>query len=181
MLFASTLCSILLLLAALLFTVSLVHWHIDREFYSHIPIAYLIENSFFKFTIVKTSSTGTQIIEYPATLNNISHWSIYLFYSQLMVITLLILAAVREFTTVIRSVMQIQTFVSSNIASFKKIGFSLFMAFIIAGFQIVSYKESMLYGIYLHPSLLVISLLSYTLSEIFKEGNALLEENKGVI
>jgi len=181
MLFISTSFCILLLLTQLFVTVIFVHWHIDRDFYSQFSFTILDWNAFFKITHTETSVIGKAIGHVPTILSNISRLSFYFLFLQLSAITLLTLAAVREFITVIRSVKQIRTFVSSNIESFRKIGFRLLLVFIFSGFHVMTFGNTALFGIYLHVTPLIMAVLSYTLSEIFKEGNALLEDNKGTI
>src|SRR5881392_3399080 len=74
MLFISASFCILLLLAQLLLTVMLIHWHIDRDFYSQFPLTILDQNAFFKFTRTETASIGETIRYTPTTLSNMSRW-----------------------------------------------------------------------------------------------------------
>ncbi len=172
---------IVIVLIMVILTIGLVYWHIDREVYSYIPIQILGGNASLQFASVTSTAVGTSITKSVATLNNISVSSLYILYLQLMAVGTLVLLALREFTQVIRSVRKIQTFVYQNIRSFKKIGLYLFIVFLLSGVQYSSFKESGLFGLYVHWTPLLLSLLSYTLSEVFREGNALLEENKGTI
>jgi len=173
--------SVVLVLSLFLFSVALIHWHIDREFYSHFPIPVLDLNTLAKFTMVRTVSTGEVARYTDPTLNNISHLSFYFLYLQVALLILLLLRSLNEFKNVIRSVKRVQTFVSGNILLFRKIGFMLLLVCFISGFNVVSYGDTTLYGVYIHTSPLVLALCAFTLSEIFKEGNALLEENRGTI
>lgn len=178
MLFVSASFCILLLLMQLSLITILVHWHVAPDFYSEIKLTI---PAFFKIIRMETTSVGETLIQTPTTLSNISGLSFYLLFLQLSAILLLTLAAVREFMTVIRSVKQIKTFVSSNIESFRKIGFRFFLVFVLSSFHIMKFGDTIMYGVYIHFAPILIAMLSYTLSEIFKEGNALLEENKGTI
>jgi hypothetical protein len=172
----------MLILSLLALTLILIHWHINREFYADIPIPILGRKVFMSYTVVRSSApAGTIHIQSSATLNNISVASMYLLYLQLSAITILTFLALREFTNVIRSVRGVRTFVVQNTRSLKKIGLFLLSVFLLSGIQYSSYKESVLFGLYFHLTLLMMSLLAFTLSEIFKEGNALLEENMGTI
>ena len=181
MVLTSNFFQIMIILTLTAVTIGIVYWHIDREVYSYIPIQVLGGTASVKFTQVTSAIAGTSITKTVATLNNISTSSLYLLYMQLMVVGILILLVLREFTQVIRSVKRIQTFVYQNIRSFKKIGLHLFMVFLLSGVQYSIFNESRLLGVYVHLTPLLLALLSYTLSEVFREGNALLEENSGTI
>ena len=171
---------VILVLTLLALTIGLIYWHIDREAYSYIPIQVMGNSAYVKVTWT-SAVAGTNITNTIATLNNISASTLYILYLQLMAVGILVLLVLREFTQVIRSVKRIQTFVYQNIWSFKKIGMYLFWVFLLSGVQYSIFKESDLFGLYVHLTPLLLSLLSYTLSEVFKEGNTLLEENNGTI
>jgi hypothetical protein len=169
-------------LSFIVLTLGMVYWHINPGFFADNPIPDFGKNALFKYTAVNSSSVvGTPLIISSATINNISFASMYLLYSQCAAILILIFMAVREFTNIIRSIRKIQTFVIDNAWSFKKIGKYMFLVFVLSGLQYSVYNESTLFGIYIHLPVLVIALIASTLSEIFKEGNALLEDNRGTI
>jgi hypothetical protein len=89
--------------------------------------------------------------------------------------------AVREFTNIIRSIRKIQTFVIDNAGAFKKISKYIFLVFVLSGLQYSVYNETTLLGIYIHLPVLVVALIAFTMSEVFREGNALLEDNRGTV
>jgi len=176
--------SVIFLSAIVLLTLILIHWHIDREFYSKIPIGVLNFNTHINFTITKTSvvsSLNSENVEVPATLNNIGYFSLYLIYSQFIASLILMFVLTREFVKIINSVQKVQTFISGNTHSFKKISHYLVVIFFLSSIQMISYDHSVFYGFYLHTEPLILALLSYSLSEIFKEGNTLFEENNATI
>jgi len=175
--------SVLLLLTIVLLTVILIHWHIDRAFYAEIPIGVVNFYTYISFTVTKTSvlTSGSGDTPVLPMLNNIGRLSLYLIYSQFVANLLLALLSIREFIKVIESVKKVQTFISRNTHSFKKISYRLFLIFLLSSFQIISYDRTIFYGFYLHVEPLLLALLSYSMSEIFKEGNILLEENNATI
>lgn len=181
-LFISKFFCVLLILFMVILTIVLIHWHINPEFYARIPIQALNYQTLITFTSVHTSTPLEQdSVTYLPTIDKIGYLSMYFVYLQFIAIMLLILIATREFIGVINSVKRIQTFVSGNIDSFKKISLSFLLVFFISGFQIISFTHGIFYGWYVHVAPVIVALISYTLSEVFKEGNALLEENRTTI
>lgn len=162
-------------------TIGMIYWHINPDFYTDSPIPDFGKNAIFKYTSVTQCSVETRPMTSSATINNISVVSIYLLYTQCTAILFFIFMAVREFTSIIRSIRKIQTFVIDNAWSFKKIGKYMLCVFVLSGLQYSVYNESTLFGIYIHLPALVIALVAFTMSEIFREGNALLEDNRGTI
>jgi hypothetical protein len=178
----SNLFLISLVLAFGALTIGMIYWHINPAFYADSPIPDFGKNALFKYTSVNSSSVvGIPLMISSATINNMSYASMYLLYSQCAAILFLIFMAVREFTSIIRSIRKIQTFVIDNAWSFKKIGKYMLLVFVLSGLQYSVYNESTLFGIYIHLPALAIALVAFTLSEIFREGNALLEDNRGTI
>ena len=78
----------------------------------------------------------------------------------------------------IRSVKKSQTFAAKNIKSFKKIALYMVYVSILISFQYSTYKESVLFGAYVQQIPLLICVIAVAMSEIFKEGNALLEYSR---
>jgi hypothetical protein len=180
-LFISNLFLVTLMLLLVALTVIMIHWNIDREFYSNVPIPIFGQKTFLSLVSVKSSSVGTVLTRSSATLNNVSMISLLILYIQLASVGVLTILSLQEFNRVIRSVRKVQTFVVNNVRSFKRIGFYMFWVFVLTGIQYTTYKESSLFGLYLHLPELMISIVALTMSEVFKEGNALLEDNRGTI
>ncbi|WP_289055003.1 DUF2975 domain-containing protein [Carboxylicivirga marina] len=86
--------------------------------------------------------------------------------------------SVREFQKIIESVKNINTFHQRNVLSFRRIGKYLFINFILLSFSWFTFQKGETSGLSFQLGLLVVSLSSFILAEVFKEGNKLLEENK---
>lgn len=171
-----------LVLSFIVLTFGMVYWHINPAFFANSPIPDFGESAIFKYTSATSSSVvGSTVTRSSATINNMSFASMYLLYSQCSAILILIFMTVREFTNIIRSVKRIQTFIADNAWSFKRIGKYMFLVFILSGIQYSVYNENTLFGIYIHLSTLAIALIAFTMSGVFREGNALLEDNRGTV
>ncbi len=165
-------------LAMLLFiTVVLIHWHIDREFYSDTVLTSgFLNRSTIGYSVTTRWTTDT--LKAPLTLSNVRPPSLYFSYIQLSMIFLFTFLTFKEFLKIIRSVRLIQTFKKANIKSFRSIGKYFLLIFILTSFSVVYFKQGMFYGFSLSFTPLILMFVAYILAEIFKEGNDLSEENQ---
>ena len=171
--------SLLLIAGFLIISIVLVHWHIDREFYSK-PIV-TVEN--IQSGFLGTSSKSTWKVEgkgdeNPFALNKIKPFSLYLNYLRLAAIIGCTLLIFREFSNILSSVKKIQTFRTRNIDSFRKMGKYHFFLFLLTGFVWVVSENGNYYSFGIHFTPLILMLVSYILAEVFKEGSILSMDNK---
>ncbi|MGV3704096.1 MAG: DUF2975 domain-containing protein [Arcticibacter sp.] len=161
----------------LLITVVLVHWHVNREFYSEMVLTSgFLSKSTIGYSV--TTRWTTETLKAPLTLSNVKPASLYFSYIQIAMILLFTFLAFKEFLKVIRSVRLIQTFKKANIKSFRSIGKYFLLIFILTSFSVVYFEQGMFYGVSLSVTPLILMFVAYILAEIFKEGNDLSEENQ---
>lgn len=165
-------------LGMLLFiTIVLIHWHIDREFYSEIVLKPgFLNNSTIGYSVATSWTTDT--LKAPLTLSYVKPVSLYFLYIQMSIILFLAFLTFKEFLKIIRSVRLIETFKRSNIKSFRSIGKYFLLIFILTSFCVVIYEQGMFYSLSLSFTPLILMFVAYILAEIFKEGNDLSEENQ---
>lgn len=165
-------------LGMLLFiTIVLIHWHIDREFYSEIVLKPgFLNNSTIGYSVATSWTTDT--LKAPLTLSYVKPVSLYFLYIQMSTILFLAFLTFKEFLKIIRSVRLIETFKRSNIKSFRSIGKYFLLIFILTSFCVVIYEQGMFYSLSLSFTPLILMFGAYILAEIFKEGNDLSEENQ---
>ena len=86
--------------------------------------------------------------------------------------------AIKQFQNVLKSVENLETFKTTNVQAFQKIGV---YCLIISGLSWITMWDFGNYhvsGFHLDFDFLIIALLAFIFAEIFKEGNQLMEENK---
>jgi len=161
----------------LFITIVLIHWHIDRDFYSEkVLTSGFLNKSTIGYSVTTRWTTDT--LKAPLTLSNVKPASLYFCYIQISMTLFLTFLTFKECLKVIRSVRLIQTFKKANIKSFRSIGKYFLLIFILTSFSVVYFKQGMFYGLSLSFTPLILMFVAYILAEIFKEGNDLSEENQ---
>lgn|SRR5690606_15963524 len=176
-LFLKLMC-LITIIGVLASAVMLVHWHFNPDYYAKINMVGT-EGSTFGYSVKTTWATDDHAYqETPFALNNIKPLSLYLIYIQLSAISLILFLLYVEVIRIIDSVKIVQSFRKRNVSSFRKIGKLLFALSLLLSFKIVKADMGYYHGFFVHFTPLILMLTAFILSEIFKEGNALLEENK---
>ena len=167
-LFLKLMC-LITIIGVLASTVMLVHWHFNPDYYAKINMVGT-EGSTFGYSVKTTWATDDHAYqETPFALNNIK---------PLSAISLILFLLYVEVIRIIDSVKIVQSFRKRNVSSFRKIGKLLFALSLLLSFKIVKADMGYYHGFFVHFTPLILMLTAFILSEIFKEGNALLEENK---
>ncbi|QYA24613.1 DUF2975 domain-containing protein [Gramella sp. MT6] len=112
------------------------------------------------------------------SLSNWKNGSLYFSYLKYMLVFLLFYLIIHQFGEIIRSVKKLSTFHQTNVIAFKKIGKYCLLIFLLSIFnywKIGDFSRASI-SIYLTP--LLFALFAFILSEIFKEGNNLKNENE---
>lgn len=112
------------------------------------------------------------------SLDQLTTASLYFNYLQIGAILTFTFLSIKAFLSVIRSVHFTGTFRSSNVEAFRKIGLWLLFVCILSGFSSVSTDFMNQRTYYLRITPLLLTLLSFIMAEIFKEGTELSEENQ---
>ena len=94
-------------------------------------------------------------------------------------VTLVILSMmIRLVINVLKSLRSFDTFKSENVRTLRKMGNLFILWFLVAIPGVTYIDESLVISVSVLPSILLGTLICYLLSEIFKEGNRLMEDNK---
>jgi hypothetical protein len=159
-------------------TVVFVHLQIDPQYYHQWNASFLSQNAMLSYKVFERWNTDLAKEYTLLSLAKISKMSLILNYLQVMGILSLILFTIKEFSNVIESVRSIETFHQRNTLSFRKMYKYLFIIFILSSVTIINAQEANFYGYSLQLTPLILSVSAFIMTEIFKQGNQLFEENK---
>lgn len=112
------------------------------------------------------------------SLNNWKNGSLYFNYFKAIAILFLIYSIIRQIGKVVRSVKEFRTFHQVNIIAFKKIGKYCLLIFFLSIFNYWKIGDYSRASVSLYPTPILISLLAFFLSEVFKEGKEVMQENE---
>ena len=159
-------------------TVVFVHLQIDPQYYHQWNASFLSQKAMLSYKVFERWNTDLAKEYTLLSLAKISKMSLILNYLQVMGILSLILFTIKEFSNVIESVRSIETFHQKNTLSFRKMYKYLFIIFILSSITIINAQEANFYSYSLQLTPLTLSVAALIMTEIFKQGNQLLEENK---
>jgi hypothetical protein len=111
------------------------------------------------------------------TIDKILKTSLYINYLKLIAMLLFMFLATKEFQKVMQSVKDLKTFQKNNAHSFRKIGKYIFIIFLLSSYVKVSFQQGGFSQTNINLTPLLFVLVAFVMAEIFKEGNALEEEN----
>ena len=196
----------LMSLSMLIGCVVLVHWHIDREFYSNYcppksrgtfnyggeswtnvyhnsPAPKIPAQEKFQAGIKFEGEEKSEVNRF--TLSTFQPHALYILFLQTTAVIIIWMLIFSEIRKVIQSVFEIETFRNRNVLSFKKIGRLFLILFFLHSFTYFSTKSGTSvtelgthynFTIYLYP--LICALAAFILAQIFHEGNKLKEESQ---
>lgn len=169
------------ILIFLILTGVFIHFQISPSSYENSNFSTKINNSeiFSKTSSYKIHVDGKAPDDSDVfVLTKLKKSSLYFNYIKLSIILLLVFLCVKEFQNIIESVKEIKTFQKRNISSFKKTGKYILIVAILMSYTSYSFQQGGTSGFQISLTPLILSLLAYIMSEIFKEGYKLSEENK---
>jgi len=182
---AIIICKSLRLFYVLIFfavTVIFIHYQINPSPYKDLDFKtrHLVkDNNFSTFKSYKINVDGKTPIDSDVfRFNKIEFTSVLFNYVQLFLILGLYFLCTKEFQNIIESVKNIKTFQKENSNSFKKIGKYLLLIFFLTGYTSYKFELGGISGFNISFTLLIFTLLTYIMSEVFKEGNKLSEESQ---
>lgn len=111
------------------------------------------------------------------TLGELKTVSLYLMFLEWIITIALIYLGIKEFQKVMASVRTLRTFARSSIKSFRRIGIYALIFFIITNHYILWFEGEAKIELSISFIPLIYALLAFIMAEIFKEGNALKQEN----
>lgn len=163
------------LLAATAFFVHLLSNPANYREWSVIP---LLKSTLFSYRVVERwNGSGASDVSL-FLFSNISKTSICINYLQFLLQVVLFFVVLGEFSKVIRSVMNIETFHMKNVTSFRKISKYLLAICLLSSITIIDFKDASLREFSPSFSLLCYSIIAYIFSMVFYQGNQLYEEEK---
>ncbi len=114
----------------------------------------------------------------PFVLSKLKLGSLYFNFLKVSLVILFLFLSLKEFQKIIESVKELKTFQERNVLSFRRIGKYVLIIFVLISFSSFTFQQGKFSGFHISFELLILSLLSYIMAEVFKEGNNLSEENK---
>lgn len=163
-------------------TVIFIHYQINPTTYKDLDFKTNLlvkDNNFSSFKSYKINVDGkTPLDSEVFKFNEIKFTSLLFNYVQLLSILVLYFLSTKEFQKIIKSVKNIKTFQKENSNSFKKIGKYLLLIFFLTGYTSYRFELGGIRGFNISFTLLIFTLLTYIMSEVFKEGNKLSEESE---
>jgi hypothetical protein len=168
---------IVIIVALALFVIVLIHWHLDSGSYKGVRVS--VDNGSVIFTEGKTdisrpsNTTGSWIY-----LNDLNSFSRYFVLLQIFVTLVLSYFIVREVIRILVSVQQLQPFNTGNIKSFRRIGYLCLSIATLNCLRFVITDKTSTMSFSVDFTLLIVTLITFILAEIFKEGQKLYEQEK---
>ncbi len=173
--------NIVYVVSALAITFFFIHLQINKEFYTDKNIQINFKQKHGEFNISWDDKWGDSISKKDKevyTLKNLTLFSLYFNYIQAIIILGLLFKIAQEFKNILNSVNSLKTFEKDNIISFRKIGKYLLIYFIVTSYYVFKFKEGSTSSLDINLTPLLLIFLCFILSEIFKEGNSLKQENE---
>ncbi|MBD0823497.1 DUF2975 domain-containing protein [Aestuariibaculum marinum] len=110
-------------------------------------------------------------------LNKIKMTSLYRMYLKLTGILVVLFLCVKEFSKVIKSVKQVETFGLGNVKSFRRLGVFILIYAFLTSYYYIGFEQGGISKLSIPFVPLFLVLLSFVMAEIFKEGVLLKQEN----
>lgn len=172
---------VLYILAFLILTSVFVHLQISPSSYEKVKfnIETVDDGTFLQYKYsdyVNDKENTNQFQE--LTLDKMKTGSLYFNFIKTSLLFWFTFLCVKEFQTIIESVKEVKTFQENNVLSFRKIGKYLLFISVIMMFTYYTFQNGAKVSYSISYKVLILSLLSYIMAEVFKEGNNLEEENK---
>jgi hypothetical protein len=185
--FTCNLSVIIYAISFILLTVIFIHIQIQPNQYTSFEYNLKSDNFSIERTVV--SQSGNEPLDDLDKadlfkLSNLNTTSIYFIYVRLSLILLFTYLVTKEFQIIIESVKQIKTFRTENIRSFKRMSKYLLFIFLLLGYRYASFTaassnyEGASSELQISFTCLALMLFALIMSEIFREGNKLSEDNQ---
>jgi len=175
---ASFLCQLIngaFILVLIILTIVFIHFQVDRDFYNGWHADKPIKDNSIKFEKVIGEEVSDEDVIYMTDWNTAS---LYFNYLRLAGIILLMYLAIKQFQNVLKSVENLETFKTTNVQAFQRIGVYCLIISGLSWITMWDFGNYHISGFHLDFDFLIIALLAFIFAEIFKEGNQLMEENK---
>lgn len=170
------------IIAFVILAILLVHYQINPSSYENVEINSKMNNSvlYIKWstsTVIKVNDEVSDNSN-PFVLSKLKSSSLYFNLLKVFLIMLFFFLNLKEFQKIIESVKEIKTFQERNVLSFRRIGKYMLIIFVLMSYSSFNFQQGHFSSFQISFGLLILSLLSYIMAEVFKEGNNLYEENK---
>ncbi len=183
---AISICNLIKAIYILLFiflTTIFIHFQLNKEYYINKIESSKISfntksNGIFFAASTKWKMTGAGEDKEVYKITNIRTSSLYILYFQISGLLIFIFLSTKEFQKIMLSVKNSQTFRRENMLSFKKIGKYIFGFFLLTSYTTVSFEKGGYSGYQISLIPIFLMLIAFIMAEVFKEGNALEQENE---
>ncbi|MFG6687960.1 DUF2975 domain-containing protein [Mariniflexile sp. HNIBRBA6329] len=158
------------------FTAIFIHLQLDRSFYNSKKIKINTNLEGYLYSMKWKSDTNAEYTEI-FTLDKLKTVSLYITYSKLLGVLVLMFFCVLEFQRVMQSVRDVKTFRKNNVQSFRRIGQLLIGCAILTSYTAFRFENGGFKGVSIPFTTLFLILFAFIMAEIFKEGVLMKEEN----
>ena len=167
------------IIAFLILTGIFIHFQIAPDYYKKANYSFNNKTSGFQISkSIRWKISSPKLEDKDVySIDKILKTSLYINYLKLVAILLFMFLATKEFQKVMQSVKDLKTFQKNNVHSFRKIGKYIFMIFLLSSYTKVRFQQGGISDTHMNLTPLLFVLAAFIMSEIFKEGNALEEEN----
>lgn len=163
----------------LLFTTSVIYWHMNPEIFSIFEVSEAFKAGYGinDIRILTTENSP----EYAVLLSELSAAILYWLYIRSVFFFAITWLMVKKIILVLGSIQSLQTFYQDNIEHFRDLAKLGFWGFLVSCFNIgfTDGDYQLNFSIVFGP--LLFSMACLILSEVFREGKALLEDNNMIV
>lgn len=163
----------------LLLTLVTIYWHINMEAFSRVEVSEALKAGYGikDFRIISNIDPSNNAV----LLSELNHGMIYWIYARGVFFFGITLLMVRKIISVLHSIKNLETFYSDNIEHFRVLARLGFIAFLVSciNFSYLNGELHISLSIVFGPLFFSVSCL--ILSEVFREGKTLLEDNNMII
>ncbi|SMG07669.1 Protein of unknown function [Marivirga sericea] len=107
-----------------------------------------------------------------------SDFNTIFFAARAIILLSLFIIGLQSLIKIIKSIESLSTFKLDSIIYFKRIGLVMLLSFVLSCFDLSYLDHSLSISFSLELQYLLFAFIAYTMAEVFKEGNSLLEENQ---
>ena len=166
-------------LAGLAFIIFVIHWQVSPQSYQAVEVSQVFKPGYgvngFHWVLNKKASTQG------IWLSELNPWMVYWLLLRGLVFIVLSFLITRAFQRILVSIHSIETFHQNNVKQFKIIARYGLIAFFFSVFNFSYIQGEFDINFHLATAPLLLTISSYVLAEVFREGNKLSEDQKLMI
>ena len=153
-----------------------IHWHINKEFYTNIYLTNGFQAGLDSFNLKISKSELSNI-----SLADLSHLSLYWILLRSLVIMIISMYILTRYIHVLNSIKSLQTFYNNNVKAFRQVATMSIILALISFFNFGPIEDNTTWNYTIPFGLIFFTAFNLALSEVFKEGQGLLQDSQAII